>query len=117
MTKKDNMMTDTEIAALMEAQYLSIFEKRDELAAACQTFAQLNQFLKYLNQANLNALQARQRILAVNNQSVRDLFNELQAAQSQIEQSLAGLENISAVLNNISRGVQLGLQLLAVAAV
>ncbi|MCW3098506.1 MAG: hypothetical protein JWL77_4124 [Chthonomonadaceae bacterium] len=105
-------MTDTEIAELMETQYLSIFENRDELAAACQTFAQLNQFIKNLNQANLNALQSRQRIFAVNEERVRELFGELTVAQQHIEASLANLHNIAGVLNSISSGVQIALQLL-----
>lgn len=105
-------MTDAQIAELMEAQYLSIFEKRDELAAACQTFAQLNQFLKNLNQANINALQARQRIFAVHEPRVEELFEELRTAQGHIEDSLADLKNIAGTLDRISDGVQIALQLL-----
>jgi len=106
-------MTDVEIADLMEAQYQSIFQNREALATACQSFAQQNQFLKYLNMANLNALQARQRIFAVNDPQVKLLFDELTTAQADIEASLANLHNIADVLNSISSGVQVALQLLS----
>ena len=107
-------MTDLDLFNLCKAQYEAIDGKRQEMADAIrrdvpadQVSHKLMQLALAWDQAHLNYMTAGNTILDANNQAIKDLAAEAQSAQESIEQSLADLQKVAAILDQITSAVGL----------
>ena len=106
-------MNDLEIYRTLRRQFRTIDEHLDELALQCRTFAQARQLGDEWAQAQKNYIDARNRIFDSNEERVKELYEQLGAAQDEVEASLGDLKNIAKVLDRIGDAVRLGTSLVA----
>ena len=105
------MVNDLEIYRAVRKQFQTIDAKLDALAAACRTFAQSQQLSDEYAQAQKNYVGARNRLFDTNAKRVSELYEELGAAQSAIEESLASLKQVDKVLDTIGDAVRIATSL------
>ena len=108
-------MTDLEIYQLYRDQFRAIDANLDKLANACTTFAQSQQLSDEWNQANVNYVNARNKIFAEDLATVQTLATDLKTAQDNITTSIQELKEIAATLDTISNGIRIASNLLALA--
>ena len=106
-------MTDLEIYRALRNQFRTIDENLDELALNCRTFSQARQLGDEWAQAQKNYIDARNRIFDSSDTRVKELYEQLGAAQDDVEESLDDLKEIAKVLDRIGDAVRLGTSLVA----
>ena len=109
-------MTDLEIYRAVRKLFRTIDENLDELALNCRTFAQSRQLGDDWAQAQKNYIDARNRVFDSNEEKVKELYEQLGAAQDEVEASLKQLKRIDQVLDRIGDAVRLATSLVAMGA-
>ena len=99
---------------VLEKQYFTIKNNIGNLLAACQTDAQRDALRNAYAAARDNYNTAINQVFKDNDLTVAGLRAELKDKQQQIEQSLTGLQDISAVINAITAAVGVGTKLVAI---
>jgi hypothetical protein len=106
-------MTDVQIYRALRKQFRSIDENVDALAKRCETFAQSKQLVDEWLQAQKNYLEARNKIFDKNAKKVKELYEALGEAQTDIDAALASLKRIASVLDKIGDAVRIGTSLVS----
>lgn len=108
-------MNESDIYAALKAVYDAIDNDLDRLAAACQDFSQQQQLSTSWTQAQINYVEARNRLFDLNNQEVQSLTTQLKDAQKGLKDSIAELKSIVTTLSKISEAVSIGSSLVGLA--
>lgn len=106
-------MTDVQIYRALRKQFRSIDDHVDALAKRCETFAQSKQLVDEWLQAQKNYVAARNRIFDKNAKRVKELYEALGDAQTEIDAALASLKRVAAVLDTIGDAVRIGTSLVS----
>lgn len=106
-------MTEVQIYRALRKQFRSIDDHVDALAKRCETFAQSKQLVDEWLQAQKNYVAARNRIFDKNAKRVKELYEALGDAQTEIDAALASLKRVAAVLDTIGDAVRIGTSLVS----
>ncbi|MGZ8869332.1 MAG: hypothetical protein ACXW2P_13400 [Thermoanaerobaculia bacterium] len=106
-------MTDVQIYRALRNQFRSIDDNVDGLARRCETFAQSKQLVDEWMQAQKNYVEARNKIFDRNVKKVKELYEALGEAQTEIDAELASLKRIATVLDRIGDAVRMGTSLVS----
>ena len=104
-------ISDLQIYRALRNQFRAIDDHLDELAKRCETFAQSQQLSDEWAQAQRNYIQARNRLFDGNAANVKALYDQLAAAQKEVDKSLGDLKKIATVLDRIGDAVRIGTSL------
>jgi hypothetical protein len=111
-------MTGTEDTAFagIEKLYFSLDMNFSQLFAACTTDDQRNQLKRDYVNARDNYFEARGRLFAMNDPLVKNIAEDLSAAQASINHDLQNLQNAVQILKTIDTAVSLASRIIALGA-